>query len=433
MAYLLALNPAVLSQALPGELGEQNPLQNGSTTFPLQVSVQSVADTANAPGGYGTSSDNEGTLGGPLQIEVEPGPGEEIGELTEVTLTSFAFLGGSGDGNSVASVSESYTFDGTNVPILSYTMSGGNFYYSAYNGPSAPVVTTLFVPVGATFTLSITASCSATFPDPLGEGEGAEAGDVVVSSVTVVSPDIAVTSMSFDASGGVDYGYAISGADLPEATTVALYWASGTTTDTEIGSPIATTTTDTAQGTYPLQASPDLGDRPEGAEYLLAVADPDNDITPADPSKVAALALPDVDSMPMSFDAVGDVNYGYTISNADLPQPTTVDLYWASGTTTDTEIGSPIATTTTDTAQGTYPLEEARSELGIPPAGAEYILAVVDPDGEFQPSGNPDGVQFLQLPELDVSSFVLHPDPANRWASNPNFAGGVDFTSPLNV
>ena len=54
----------------------------------------------------------------------------------------------------------------------------------------------------------------------------------------------------------------------------------------------------------------------------------------------------------MSFSSDGGVNYGYTITGGDLPQATTVNLYWASGTTVATEIGSPIASTTTLTAQG---------------------------------------------------------------------------------
>jgi len=143
---------------------------------------------------------------------------------------------------------------------------------------------------------------------------------------------------------------------------------------------------------------------------------------------VAPAPLADITPTDLAFDTAGDVNYGYTISSADLSEATTVDLYWASGTTPNTKIGNPIVTTTTDTAQGTYPLEEPRSDLGIPQAGAEYILAVVDPDGDLPPSENPDGVQSLELPELDVNSITLHPDTADTWASDPDGAGGVDVT-----
>ena len=298
-----------------------------------------------------------------------------------------------------------------------------------------PIATTTTDTAQGTYPLQVSASDLADRP------EGAKYLLAVADPDNLISPadpskvaalalaDITPTPLSFDDSGGVNYGYTISGSDLPQSTTVDLYWAGGTTTDTEIGAPIATTTTDTAQGAYPLQVSAsDLADRPEGAKYLLAVADPDNVISPADPSKVQALVLAAIEATPLSFASDGSLDYGYTISNGDLPEATTVDLYWAGGTTPDTEIGNPFATTTTETAQGTYPLEEARPDFGIPPAGAKYILAVVDPDGELPPSENPAGVQSIGLPELDVSTITLHPDIATTWANNPSTAGGVDFT-----
>jgi len=116
-----------------------------------------------------------------------------------------------------------------------------------------------------------------------------------------VLTSIAATQPSWDATnGGVDYGYTISGADLPQATTVDLDWASGTTVDTVIGTPITSTTTETAQGTYQLHATPSqLGTPPAGATYLLEVADPGNLVSPADPSKVASLALSSLGGAPI--------------------------------------------------------------------------------------------------------------------------------------
>ena len=143
--------------------------------------------------------------------------------------------------------------------------------------------------------------------------------------------------------------------------------------------------------------------------------------------QTVALANAQIVATPMSFASDGGVDYGYQITGGDLPA-TTVDLYWARGTTTDTEIPGPIATTTTDTVQGTYPLEESRSDLGVPQEGAKYILEVVDPSGDLPASENPDGVKYIQLPELDVTSFDLHPDTADTWARNQSTAGGVKFT-----
>ena len=222
--------------------------------------------------------------------------------------------------------------------------------------------------------------------------------------------NIEATPLSFTSDGSLNYGYQIAGGDLPEATTVDLYWAGGTTTDTEIGDPIATTTTDTAQGTYPLQVSAsDLADRPDGANYLLAVADPGNVISPADPSKVQALALAAIDATPLSFASDGSLDYGYQIMGGDLPEATTVDLYWAGGTTTDTEIGSPIMSTTTETAQGTYPLQVSASDLADRPEGAKYLLAVADPGNVISPA-DPSKVQALALAAIDATPLSFASD-----------------------
>ena len=100
-------------------------------------------------------------------------------------------------------------------------------------------------------------------------------------------PDLAATSVAWDTTqGGVDYGYTISIADLFQATTVYLDWASGMTANTVIGNPIVTTATQTAQGNHQSYASPSqFGALPSGATYLLVVADPHNLVSPADPAR----------------------------------------------------------------------------------------------------------------------------------------------------
>jgi hypothetical protein len=79
----------------------------------------------------------------------------------------------------------------------------------------------------------------------------------------------------------------------------------------------------------------------------------------------------------------GGVDFGYTISGADLPHPPAVALYWASGTTADTAIGSPIATpAATQTAQGaSQSFHVSPAQLGPAPPGARYLLDVVNPPG----------------------------------------------------
>ena len=123
--------------------------------------------------------------------------------------------------------------------------------------------------------------------------------------------------------------------------------------------------------------------------YLLVVADPTNLVAPADPNKVASLVLPSIIAMAPQWSTTdGGVNYGYTIGNSELPQATTVDLEWASGLTVNTVIGTPILSTSTGTAQGSYQLHATPAKLGLPPAGARYLLVVVD-SGNLVAPANP--------------------------------------------
>jgi len=116
-----------------------------------------------------------------------------------------------------------------------------------------------------------------------------------------VMPAIAVTAPSFDdTDGGVDFSYTISGADLPQATTVALYWSPVSTFDpTNIGQYTQTysmpTQTAQSQTPYSVHVEPtDLTTPPPlGTKYLLAVIDPDNQIVGFDETNnVASVASP---------------------------------------------------------------------------------------------------------------------------------------------
>jgi len=125
-----------------------------------------------------------------------------------------------------------------------------------------------------------------TSPDvsDVGAGSTAQIDWEVAPEAPTITPSLAYQTGE---PGIVGLGYTIGSADLPEPTTVDLYWASGTTPNTEIGGPIATETTGTAQAAY-IDIPEVVGNPPKGAKYLIAVADPNNTISPADPSKVAA-------------------------------------------------------------------------------------------------------------------------------------------------
>jgi len=79
----------------------------------------------------------------------------------------------------------------------------------------------------------------------------------------------------------------------------------------------------------------------------------------------------------------GGADLSYQISGSDLSEPTTIQLDWATGTTTDTIVGEPIDTITSGTTVGTYgPIHVDADTLGKAPEGAKYLLAVTDPDHE---------------------------------------------------
>jgi len=171
-----------------------------------------------------------------------------------------------------------------------------NIFYYNNDGTSGSIN------LGVTGSGSVSLPVEAATPTSVSLGESVSGGVTAVNVSTSLGLQwqlqntqtvLAATPPTWNTTdGGVDYGYTISNADLPQATTVDFDWASGTTVDTVIGSPIISTTTATAQGSYQLHATPSqLGTPPAGATYLLVVADPENLVSPADPSKVASLAL----------------------------------------------------------------------------------------------------------------------------------------------
>ena len=61
----------------------------------------------------------------------------------------------------------------------------------------------------------------------------------------------------------------------------------------------------------------------------------------------------------------GGADLSYQISGSDLSEPTTIQLDWATGTTTDKIVGEPIDTITSGTTVGTYgPIHVDADTLG---------------------------------------------------------------------
>ena len=338
------------------------------------------------------------------------------------------------DGSTTPTLSDSAVLSGGyfETGSITFTLSGpGGFSYSQTDPVSGDGTYNASTSLPTTGTVAGTYTWSASYSGDDNNKSTDDQGGSAEQTVALANAQIVATPMSFASDGGVDYGYQITGGDLPQATTVDLYWASGTTTDTEIGG-IVTTTTETAQGTYPLNVTASaLGTPPAGAKYLLEVVDPDNVISPADPSKVASLALGNGNIVPtdLAWDPKdGGVDFGYQITGGDLPQATTVDLYWATGKTFDTV---PPGTTSfsgtkTETAQGNYgPIVSARQFIPDPPPWAKYILAVADPENLVRQEDGKTNVEALAIPSISISDMEWNTDLNGTEA---NFTHrGIDF------
>jgi hypothetical protein len=142
------------------------------------------------------------------------------------------------------------------------------------------------LPIQAGVPFAITLESLYYFPFP-NVGFGSAEGSMNLQWQFVsTDTDIAVTSLSWRTNGGVDVGYAVSGHSLSSASTLALYWASGTTLDTTIGGPVFSTSTERAVGQYgpiPVSAAA-IGIPPAEAKYLLAVVDPKNAVSESNES-----------------------------------------------------------------------------------------------------------------------------------------------------
>jgi hypothetical protein len=127
-----------------------------------------------------------------------------------------------------------------------------------------------------------------TFSSVVGGTAAYFGGDVFLN--TAATAEITPTSLVWNATtGGVDFGYQVSSAAVPTSTKVALYWSTTNQVSGAIGGPVYTQDipAGTAIGSYGPFNVPvsELGTPPQGANYLLAVTDPNNVLGNFDPAK----------------------------------------------------------------------------------------------------------------------------------------------------
>jgi hypothetical protein len=323
-----------------------------------------------------------------------PGSGEGIGDPVEVSI-SWGSEPTTETGGDTASLTESF-------------VAGGNSFIFG----SQIQTSTVSLKIGDTFTLT----ASGTAQTPLTPSSGgtqlpyAFAGGTVSIGVAQSPQSSALTTqpLKWDSTpgNGIDLTYAVNGT-ISANTSVDLYWASGGTPDTEIGSPIITVAVPqgTATGSSEKTVKIDSSTEPVGATQLIAVADPDNAIgEKGDPGTTAAVVLPLITlGTPDWSDttALSGFNYSYDVSAAAIPYPTKIAFYWSSTKDLSGKIGGPdappITTSTMMSAVDTYDPNQPAKWSGGAPAEAEYILTVADPDGIDIAAGGSVKISALRI------------------------------------
>jgi hypothetical protein len=313
-----------------------------------------------------------------VSLRIDPGPGEQLGD--PVNVDSFEVRNGfSAPPNLITTTTITETFSGSGRHLAK---------------------------IGDTIGASISFNESAFLT-------GAPVSVQVVFSLAPAS-DLKPT-LDWDSAGGVDVGYTVAAAATPAGTTEALYWgdASGNRLGGPIPGTVQTIAANTAPGTYGPVHFPaaGLGAMPHGATQLLAVVDPDNIVAEsAETNNVRALALPDL-SPELEWNTSGGVKVGYEVDGdpgAQVLADTTAVLYWSSTDQFAGHLGGPIAgtsqTITAGTPVGSYgPIPFPAATLGAPPAGARYLVAVVDLDDTVAEPDETNNDQALALLDLIAS------------------------------
>ncbi len=203
--------------------------------------------------------------------------------------------------------------------------------------------------------------------------------------------DISPTSLTWNtAQGGVDFSYQITGADLPQATTAALYWATGTTFDDRIGDPVFSTTLEQTVGTYgPVHVSAaDLGTPPPEATHLIVVTDPDNLIAETDETNnVLALSLPDIVLDSVTTTDSRSVTVEYDVHREDLAPSIDLGIFRSPTRTFDPDNHRLLASVSVSGDELTLGHHTKPIDVvgGIPPEFGtyHYVVAAADPEDQL--------------------------------------------------
>jgi hypothetical protein len=266
-------------------------------------------------------------------------------------------------------------------------------------------------------------------------------GTGLSARITLASPDLSVTQPTWTAGQGVDFSYTISGADLPRATTAALYWSADTNFDPNQDTliPGSVTPTQTVARTDPYPVHVDASaiaatPPPPGTKYLLAVIDPNNSVAESDEpnypndfgkDNVMSLGVPDVTIASATVIAPGFVNVRYQIqwpdaSNAPLPQPLNIRLFWTTDKAlqSDTPAASSLAVISdpNNLTTGTHIILLQISQH--PPSRQHYLLSAVNPTNNLIESDVTNDLQWVS-PGTGQAGYGVAPLGLRRRLTNP--------------
>lgn len=250
------------------------------------------------------------------------------------------------------------------------------------------------------------------------------------TDLTFLHWDIAMSGVFLDGESGlrVDYEILDNGAqvealggtapDLPVDTDIALYWATGQS-DLDfkvLGDPIARIPVDrNGSGIKSFHiAVEELGEQPEGATLLVAIADPDNQNTwegvRGESNNVSTIRLPvDIAVHPLVIESGNggfSIEYHYQVEGFDLPYAVPVHAYWGrvftiGGIPFVTPISGPVHTVWVRES-GSYRGSITMSQIGAPPSDATHLLVRADPDRSIFELAEDNNVQEIAFPDLVV-------------------------------
>jgi hypothetical protein len=186
-------------------------------------------------------------------------------------------------------------------------------------------------PPGAAYLLAV------VDPDNL-VAESDKSNNVQALALPTLSP-----TLKWDDAGGVDVGYTINGdpgAQILADTRVDLYWSSSDKFADRLGDPIDSVDVPAGKeagdnDAFPVSAAT-LGDPPDGATHLIAVADPDNVLGNfSEANNVQALALPLLTVKSATSPDPSHIRVTYQVEDGSLGSPFQVEVKRMRGSATE--------------------------------------------------------------------------------------------------